>query len=140
MGKRISGPLPAEAGRLKAEILAWRETRAKVGPMPAALWTRAVRLAAVHGNCRVAKAIGVDYSALRDRGEIQASPSQEPVFLEIPSAMVLAGVPVDGERAGVGGRISETQVDLALADGSRLRMTGASLDAAAIVAAFMGRR
>ena len=32
MGKRSSGPLPAEADRLKAAVQAWRETRAKVGP------------------------------------------------------------------------------------------------------------
>ena len=55
MGKRSSGPLPSEAGRLKAAVQAWRETRAKVGPMPVDLWQRAMGLAAVHGVCRIAR-------------------------------------------------------------------------------------
>ena len=37
-------------------------------------------------------------------------------------------------------RPSETQVELFRTDGSQLRMRGPALDAAAIVAAFMGRR
>ena len=73
MGKWNRKALPAEADRLKADILAWRETRARVGPMPAPLWKRAVRLATVHGACSVAKAIGVDYCGLR--GQMEALPA-----------------------------------------------------------------
>jgi hypothetical protein len=134
MGMRSSGPLPAEAGRLKAAIQSWRETRAKVGPMPADLWQRAASLAAGHGVCRIARAIEVDYSALRERMEVRDVRTPEPAFLEIPGAMLLAGSP--GQEAGPE---TEAQVDIALADGSQLRMRGRSLDAAAIVAAFMRR-
>lgn len=128
MGKRNAGPLPAETGRLKAAVQSWRDTRAKVGPMPADLWQRAMSLAAKHGICRVARAIGVDYSALRERLEVREVPSAEPAFLEIPATMVLAGT-----------ETGEAQVEIARCDGSRLRMRGPALDAAAIVAAFMGR-
>ena len=129
MGKRSSGPLPVEADQLKAAIQSWRESRTKVGPMPADLWQRAMGLAAKHGACRIARAIGVDYSALRERMEVREVPPPGAAFLEIPAAMVLAGV-----EAG------EAQVDIALADGSQLRMRGRGLDTAAIISAFMDRR
>ena len=134
MGKRSSGPLPAEAGRLKAAVRSWRETRARVGPMPADLWQRAMGLAEVHGVCRIARAIEVDYSALRERMEVQGHRTEEPAFLELSGAMLLAGAA--GQEAGAG---AEDQVDIALADGSLFRMRGRALDAAAIVAAFMRR-
>jgi len=129
MGKRSSGPLPVEADRLKAAVQSWRESRNKVGPMPADLWQRAMGLAAKHGVCRIARAIGVDYSALRERMEVREVPTREAAFLEIPATLVLGGV-----EAG------EVQVDIALADGSQLRMRGRGLDTAAIVSAFVGRR
>jgi hypothetical protein len=134
MGKRSSGPLPSEAGRLKAAVQAWRETRAKVGPMPVDLWQRAMGLAAVHGVCRIARAIEVDYSALRERMEAKEARIPEPAFLEFSGALLLAGA--QGGEAGYG---TEAQVDIALADGSQLRMRGRALDAGAIVAAFMSR-
>ena len=102
--------------------------------MPADLWQQAIGLAAVHGVCRIARAIKMDYSALRERMEVQDVRTPEPVFLEIPGAMLLAGAP--GQEAGSG---TEAQVDIALADGSQFRMRGRALDAAAIVAAFMRR-
>ena len=134
MGKRSSGPLPAEAERLKAAVQSWRETRTLVGPMPADLWQRAKSLAARHGICRIARAVGVDYSALRGRMAVREVPTPAPTFMEIPAAMILTGTP--DMEAGLG---NETQVDIALADGSQLRMRGRALDAAAIVAAFMER-
>jgi hypothetical protein len=134
MGKRSSGPLPAEAGRLKAAVQSWRESRTKVGPMPADLWPWAMGLAAVHGVCRIARAIEVDYSALKERMEVRKVRTAEPAFLEIPAAMLLAEAPCQEACFG-----TEAQVDIALADGSQLRMRGRALDAAAIVAAFMRR-
>ena len=128
MGKRSAGPLPAETERLKAAVQSWRDTRAKVGPMPADLWQRAMSLAAKHGVCRIARAIGVDYSALRERLEVREVRGPEPAFLEVPATMVLAGM-----------ETGEAEVDIARADGSMLRMRGSDLDATAIVAAFMGR-
>jgi len=131
---RSSGPLPAEAGRLKAAIQSWRKTRTKVGPMPADLWQQAMGLAAVYGVCRIARAIEVDYSALRERMEVRDARTPAPAFLEFSGALLLAGAP--GQEAGSG---TEAQVDIALADGSQLRMRGRALDAGAIVAAFMRR-
>ena len=139
MGKRHSGPLPEEADRLKSDIQLWREARVKVGPMPAALWKRAACLAEVHGASPVAKSIGVDYSALREQWAVLAKRPAGPTFLEIPAAMVLAGAQDEGQDAEAASQASTTQVELALADGSRLRMCGSSRDTAAIVAAFMRR-
>ena len=126
--------------RLKADILAWRETRARVGPMPAPLWKRAVRLATVHGACSVAKAIGVDYCGLRGQMEALPAGTADPAFLEIPAAVMLAASAGVADDLAADWRPSETQVELFRTDGSQLRMRGPALDAAAIVAAFMGRR
>lgn len=136
MVMRSSGPLPAEADRLKAAVESWRKTRTKVGPMPGDLWQRAMGLAVRHGVCRIARAIGVDYSALRERVEARQVGTPEPAFLEIPAAMILPGAPGADAEAEAG---SEAQVEIALADGSLLRMRGRALDAAAIVAAFVRR-
>ena len=102
--------------------------------MPADLWQRAMGLAEAHGVCRISRAIEVDYSALRERMGVRNVRAQGPAFLEIPAAMLMAGTP--GLETGSG---TEAQVDIALADGSQLRMRGRALDAAAIVAAFMRR-
>jgi hypothetical protein len=102
--------------------------------MPADLWQQAMGLAAVYGVCRIARAIEVDYSALRERMEVRDARTPAPAFLEFSGALLLAGAP--GQEAGSG---TEAQVDIALADGSQLRMRGRALDAGAIVAAFMRR-
>lgn len=140
MGKRITGPLPVEVDQLREAVQAWRATRAQLGPMPVELWKRAVQLAATHGTCRIARAVGVDYSALREQAAVRTSGFQGPTFLEVPTAMVLAGAVEAGASPGFGAEHAETLIDIALADGSQLRMRGRPLDAAGIVAAFMGRR
>lgn len=140
MGMRNTGPLPAAVDHLREAVQTWRATRAQLGPMPVALWERAVRLAAAHGTCRIARAVHLDYCSLRERAEVLATRSLEPSFLEVPAALVLAGSANDGATPGVDAGHAETLVDIALADGSQLRMRGVSLDAAGIVAAFMGRR
>jgi len=89
MGKRSSGPLPVEADRLKAAVQSWRESRNKVGPMPADLWQCAMGLAVKHGVCRIARAIGVDYSALRASplsriGHLCSPKVDHPEFREMP--------------------------------------------------------
>ena len=137
---RSSGPLPVEVDHLREAVQTWRTTRTQVGPMPVALWKRAVRLAATHGASRIARAVGVDYCALCERVDHQDANSPAAAFLEIPAAMVLAGGTADGTASVVEVGSTETLVDIALADGSQLRMRGQSLDAVGIVAAFMGRR
>jgi len=140
MGKRNTGPLPAAVDHLREAVQTWRATRAYVGPMPVALWERAVRLAEAHGTCRIARAVHLDYCSLREQAEVLATRSLEPAFLEIPAALVLAGSANDGASPEVDAGHAETLIDIALADGSQLRMRGRSLDTAGIVAAFMGRR
>ena len=137
---RNTGPLPAAVDHLREAVQTWRATRTQVGPMPAALWERAVRLAAAHGTCRIARAVHLDYCSLRERAETLATRSLEPSFLEIPATLVLAGAVHDGATPEVDAGHAEALIDIALADGSQLRMRGRSLDTAGIVAAFMGRR
>lgn len=47
----------------------WRRTRRKRGPVPANLWKEAARLAELHGINPVARALRLDYYALKSRLE-----------------------------------------------------------------------
>jgi len=67
MRSRKSRSLPArlEAGRRRFDQ--WRKTRKGHGRIPERLWTSAVRLAGAYGLCRTARALGLDYNALKKR-------------------------------------------------------------------------
>ena len=88
----------------------------------------------VHQNNRLYSFLMTICHFLWERMEALEIRVPEPAFLEFSGALLLAGAP--GQEAGSG---TEAQVDIALADGSQLRMRGRALDAAAIVAAFMRR-
>ena len=67
MGKQRKEPSPEDLDPVREQIRAWRETRRLPGPMPSEIWDRAVVLARVFGVCKVARAVGLDYSALRKK-------------------------------------------------------------------------
>ena len=71
--KRKSQPAPPVAlEQLRARVEHWRRTRSKLSPMPAPLWRAAERLAEIHGCAAVARATGIDYGSLRERGSRKA--------------------------------------------------------------------
>lgn len=148
MGKRNTEPLPEEVERLRMEVQEWRRTKAGPGAaMPQELWETAVRLARAFGVCRIARATGLDYVWLRKKLErrVGVAPAaielSAPTFLEVPVDLVLSG------QGGAEGRKAEppvqdrTLIEVAAADGSRMRIQlgSGSLDAAGVVAAFLGR-
>jgi len=147
MGKRNTEPLPEEVDHLRMEVLEWRRTKSGPGaPMPRETWEAAVRLAGLFGVCRIARATGLDYVWLRKKlerlgGHVPAATA--PTFLEVPVELVMAGgISEAGVKAGGpdSGKAA-TVIEVEAADGSRMRIQlGASgLDAAGIVAAFLGR-
>ena len=100
MGVRAQGGLPARLEELRRRFERWRRTRKVRSRIPEPLWNSAVTAAGLYGIHRTAKALRVDYYALKKRVEQNAAlagTQQEPAataskmaaeaeFLELPAA------------------------------------------------------
>ena len=69
MRSRIRGAEPARFEVVRERFEHWRRTRQGRSRIPEKLWKSAVRLAAMHGLCRTARALRLDYNALKRRVE-----------------------------------------------------------------------
>jgi hypothetical protein len=67
MGTRKTRSLPARLASLQRRFEQWRRTRKSSARIPDWLWSAAGRAASTHGVSRVAKMLGVNYNALRNR-------------------------------------------------------------------------
>ena len=122
---------PVALQRLAGRIEEWRRTRSGRMAMPEELWTAAARLAARHGVSRVCGALGIGWAGLSRRvAESHAARSSpEPVgFVELRGDEIL-------------GAHASCEAVIEVTDGTGARLTvrpgaGATLDVAAIVAAF----
>ena len=94
MGTKRTRDLPARLEGLRRGFEGWRRTRKVGARIPEALWGSAVKLAGRYGIHRTAKALRVDYYALKKRVEgapaaIASKTSAEVArapFLELPAA------------------------------------------------------
>ncbi len=88
-------------------------------------------LAKEYGVCPIARALPVDYSALRKRVERREGGGLvKPTFLELPATLTAVAA-------------TATTIEISARDGSRMLIhleAGQSMDAAGIVAAFLGSR
>ena len=129
MRKVKSSALPRSVDTLRTRIEAWRRTRKRTSPMPAELWKAAATLAAEHGVCRIARAVRIDYAALKRRmSAAEQTPNQR--FIEVPAA---AFTPNHGEAV----------FELSDDTGAKMtfRMSGrVELDVIAIANAFWNKR
>ncbi len=86
MGGTKRRELSPELARAKVRFAAWRKSRAPKSRIPQALWDLAVELAASEGLNRTARALKLDYYALKDR--VEATPKSRTktnsAFLELP--------------------------------------------------------
>lgn len=125
--------LPGAVDSLRRRIEAWRRTRKQGSPMPEALWTTAAELAMAHGVLRIARAIRVDFGALKRRVHGLAAPERKtttcpPGFVEIPAFAAPA--------------LSEAVLELADDTGARMTCRladGAALDVITLIKAFWRR-
>ena len=127
----LTGPLLRAQNRFQR----WRSTRRKRTPVPEALWETAVGLARVHGTNCVARALRLNYYALKRRvGAARAlcesedtNPSNGPFFVEM-------GVCPPAE-------ISECSVEMEDAHGAQIRIQmkgkAAAIDLAALSRCFL---
>ena len=144
MGKRNTDPLPEEVDVLQREVQEWRRTKVGPGaPVPYETWETAVRLARQFGVCRIARATGLDDMWLRKKLERRLAPATGPTFVEVPIEMMVPEACSDsGAKPGGPGRGNPgTIIEVAGPDGSRMRIQlgVGSLDAAGVIAAFLGR-
>lgn len=74
--------------KTRRRITRWRETRTHRGaPMPAALWAAAITLARQHGRYTTARALRIDYGALKKRLDAAgAGRVPSPTFVELSAA------------------------------------------------------
>ena len=116
MGTKRTRDLPARLEDLRRRFERWRRTRKVRSRIPEPLWASAVKLADRYGIHRTAKALRLDYYALKKRveGAPAATAGKLPVevagarFLELPAAA----------WAGFG----ECTLDLEDASGAKLRV------------------
>jgi hypothetical protein len=94
MGTKRTGDLPARLEGLRRRFERWRRTRKVRARIPEPLWASAMKVAGRYGIHRTAKALGIDYYALKKRVEkasaVVASKMPAEVaktqFVELPTA------------------------------------------------------
>lgn len=94
MRRAKESPVPAQIERVRKRFAHWRKTRKKIRPIPAALWESAVQLTRQHSFHQVARALHLDYNALKKRAQSQETRSRAqkdsgPVFWEMEAGGVL---------------------------------------------------
>jgi hypothetical protein len=129
-------PLPVPVADLQDRITHWRTTRSHRGRMPEDLWLEAVRFTRQHGVYAIAKALKLNYEALKGRvlkgppKRTTRSAPPRPAFVQLDPMPGISGPSSTVEIEGVrGGKLT-------------IRLSGpTALDAVAIVEAFLrGRR
>jgi hypothetical protein len=128
-------PPQEQVDELLARIGEWRQVRRGPGPMPGEIWEAAVALAREFGVCRVARALTIDYAALRRRTEADEEHGVvRPTFVQLPATQ--EPLPAAPHAPG-------TTLEISARDGSRMRIcleSGCGTEAVNIVAAFLGSR
>ena len=90
MANRNQRQLPADLGRARDRLAAWRRTKKPRSRIPEALWELAVELTGQHGLHRTARALKLDYYSLKKRVESAAGCGRgegDSVFLELPAGL-----------------------------------------------------
>jgi hypothetical protein len=92
--------MPAEMKHLWKRIEQWRQMRRRRTAMPAELWSEAVTLARSAGSYRVARALRLNFEALKRRmveGALDGAPAVAPPsgFVELTRAQMV-GAPTTG--------------------------------------------
>ena len=131
MRKSLKAPSPEQLAPLRRQIQEWRKTRSGPGQMPEELWAGAIALAKEFGICPIARALPVDYTALRKRVERPPETGLvKPTFVQLPATVAPAAA-------------SSTTIEISARDGARMLIhleAGRGMEAASIVAAFLGGR
>lgn len=104
-----------EIEQLNLILTEWRAAHRPPTPLPEDVWKRALVIASRAGFSATAKALKLDYSALRRRAQTQPTPPRNPEFVEI--------------FGGAQTRIVDCVVEVQSRSGSRLRIEAKNVDA-----------
>jgi hypothetical protein len=129
-------PLPGPVADLQDRILHWRRTRPHRELMPGDLWLKAAQFARQHGIYAIAKALKLNYEALKGRA-FKAPPKRRPRCAPPrPTFVQLDPMPEISSPS------STVEIEGARAGKLTIRLSGpTALDAVALVEAFLrGRR
>ena len=137
MGKALQVQASADAlTQLKERFATWRAVRKLGMRIPPEWWSAAVEMVAVHGACRVAAELNLDYDMLKQRvaraGGKVASTELAPRFVELFAAA--GAMPAPSAQP-------QCVVELANARGARMRveLSGHGLvGLSALCSAFLG--
>ncbi len=120
MSTKTKRELPARLASLRRRFEDWRRTRKVRSRIPEPLWNAAVKLAKKHGLHRTAKALRVNYYALKKRveGEVavgvgNVSEGDTTTFLELAAASPMRSIRVD---------CCECTLELEDTDGAKMRI------------------
>ena len=144
MGRRADDDTQrADVAAVRARIERWRETRQPGKAMPDELWAAAVLLAGEHGLYAVARALRVDYGALKGHAaQAEADGVREPQVVREPSA-VADFVEVDAGQVVVGDvHPTVRELELTAPDGAGLVVRlaqGSTVDVQGLAAALWSR-
>ena len=131
MSRSRKVPSPEQLAPLRRQLQEWRKVRKGPEPMPEDLWAGAVALAKEFGICPIARALPVDYTALRKRVERPPRAGLvKPTFVQLPATVAPASAPA-------------ATIEISARDGSRMLIhleAGRGMEAASIVVAFLGSR
>jgi hypothetical protein len=108
--------------RVGCKLEEWRRTHRAPSPIPQELWSQAVELAAVHGVYRTARALRLDYGALKRKVEARygevAPRDAAPTFVEVLS-------PLSGD-------VAECAFEVQAAGGGTLRVAMKNVSSAVL--------
>jgi len=120
MSTKRTRDLPARLVSLRRRFEDWRRTREVRSRIPDPLWGSAVKLAGVYGLHRTAKALRVNYYALKERVEEKAvadssnvSEGDTTTFLELAATGPACSIPAGS---------CECTLELEDADGAKMRV------------------
>ncbi len=111
--------------RVRRRLDEWRRTRAHArAPIPRRLWAGAVRLARRHGLYHTARAVRVDYGALKRHVEAtRKAVRAQPTFVELPPAPAWGTGEYVIELTGPSATVQIRLTGMALADVATLGRT-----------------
>lgn len=122
MNTRQPRDLPAPLEGVRQRFMQWRTTHKARSRIPDSLWTAAVKMAGRHGLHRTARALRVEYYALKKRVEQQSAAARRrresgsvATFVELPP-------PADHGFAAVPTGACDCALELEDTDGSKMRI------------------
>jgi hypothetical protein len=137
MSRKKKGQLSKEFEELRQDIDHWRKTRTKLTHMPEKLWSRAAKLAAVHGVTVVSNEMRLHYTKLRERAaEVQSAQPEEAIVPAATTFVELDPITVLNDSVG------DVIVEVTGGDGSAMSLHLPALesrDVAGLVEAFFRR-